>query len=238
MYNRFVKRLIDLLLAIMAIVLFWWIFLVVALFVRVKLGSPVLFSQYRPGKKDKSGKEVIFKLYKFRTMTDEKDNDGNLLPDEKRMTKFGSWLRNTSLDELPEIINILKGEMSFVGPRPQLVRDMVFMTDEQRKRHNVRPGLSGLAQVRGRNAISWENKLKIDLEYIEKISFLFDLKIICMTVFKVIKREGITEEGMATAADYGDYLLNNGMIEYDYYCEMQEKAKLLLLDLEKSNGKL
>lgn len=183
-----------------------------------------------------TGKEKIFNMYKFRTMTEQRDEEGNLLPDERRLTKFGSWLRATSLDELPETFNILKGDMSVVGPRPQLVRDMVFMTEEQRMRHTVKPGLSGLAQVNGRNAIGWEEKLKWDLRYIENISFLRDLKIILMTVLKAfIKREGITEENMATAEDFGDYLLRSHCISKEVYDEKQELAKRII---EGWNGKI
>jgi len=161
-------------------------------------------------------------------MTDERDEKGNLLPDDKRLTKFGAFLRSTSLDEIPEAINILKGDMSVIGPRPQLVRDMVFMTDEQRHRHDVRPGLSGLAQVRGRNAISWEGKLSTDLEYVNNISFFSDLKIIFLTVVKALKREGITEEGMATAEDYGDELLKRGLVDSDEYNKKQIVAREIL----------
>lgn len=153
-YQRYGKRVIDLCLSLVLLILFWWVLAIVAILVRVKLGGPVLFKQPRPGKDEK-----IFKLYKFRTMTDERDEKGNLLPDEVRLTRFGKALRATSLDELPEVLNIVRGEMAIIGPRPQLVRDMVFMTPEQRKRHFVRPGLSGLAQVNGRNAIAWDDKL-------------------------------------------------------------------------------
>ena len=208
----------------MAIVVFSWLYVIVAVLVRVKLGSPVLFTQPRPGKDEK-----IFKMYKFRTMTDERDENGELLPDEIRLTKFGKWLRSTSLDELPEAFNILKGDMSIIGPRPQLVRDMVFMTEEQRQRHTVKPGLSGLAQVNGRNDIDWEDKLNWDLKYIKKITFVGDVKIIFQTVMKAfIKQEGITEGDMATAQDFGDYLLGKGEVSKEEYDEKQEEAKLLL----------
>ena len=152
-YERYIKRVLDLIWAILAIVVFWWLYIIIAILVKIKLGSPVIFKQQRPGLNEK-----VFSLYKFRTMTDERDENGNLMPDEVRLTKFGKWLRSTSLDELPEVFNIINGDMSVIGPRPQLVRDMVFMTEEQRERHSVRPGLSGLAQVNGRNSISWENK--------------------------------------------------------------------------------
>lgn len=223
-YEKHIKRIVDIVCASMALLVFGWLYLLVALLVRVKLGSPVIFKQSRPGKDEK-----VFNLYKFRTMTDEKDEEGNLLPDEVRLTKFGKVLRATSLDELPETINILKGDMSIIGPRPQLVRDMVFMTDEQRKRHDVRPGLSGLAQVNGRNDIDWEDKLRWDLKYIKKITFIGDVKIIFQTVLKAfIKQEGITEGDMATAEDFGDYLLHRGKISQEEYDQKQEEAKHIL----------
>lgn len=228
MYRHFFKRIFDIVCSLLALVVFCWLYAIITILVRIKLGSPILFTQIRPGKKDKDGKEKLFKLYKFRTMTDEKDADGKLLPDEVRLTKFGAWLRSTSLDELPEAINILKGDMSVIGPRPQLVRDMVFMTEEQRHRHDVKPGLSGLAQVRGRNAISWEDKLSTDLEYIKKIYFWFDLRIVLETVVKFLKREDITQDDMATAEDYGDYLLRVGKVSQEEYTRKQEDAKLIL----------
>ena len=191
---------------------------------RFKLGSPVLFRQPRPGKDEK-----IFNLYKFRSMTDERDENGNLLPDEMRLTKFGKALRATSLDELPEVFNIVLGEMAIIGPRPQLVRDMVFMTPEQRRRHCVRPGLSGLAQVNGRNAIAWDDKLAYDLDYIEHITFAGDVAIFFKTLAKAfVKQEGITEDGMATAADYGDYLLAMKRVTREKYDDLQAQAKKLL----------
>lgn len=223
-YEKYVKRLLDIICALLAIICFCWLYAIVAVLVRVKLGSPVLFTQPRPGKNEK-----IFKMYKFRTMTDEKDESGELLSDEIRLTAFGKWLRSTSLDELPEAFNILKGDMSIIGPRPQLVRDMVFMTEKQRKRHSVRPGLSGLAQVNGRNDIDWEDKLDWDLKYIEKITFLGDVKIIFQTVMKAfIKQEGITEGDMATAQDFGDYLLDKGKVSKEEYESRQIEAKGLL----------
>lgn len=216
-YEKNIKRGIDILCSLLALVVFWWIYLMIAFLVRIKLGSPILFRQTRPGKDEK-----LFELYKFRTMTDERDENGNLLPDEVRLTAFGKALRKTSLDELPEVLNILRGDMSIVGPRPQLVRDMVFMTEKQRKRHLVRPGLSGLAQVNGRNDIDWEEKLEWDLKYIEKITFRGDIKIILQTVIKAfVKQEGITEGDMATAEDYGDYLLRKSRISRNEYAERQ-----------------
>ena len=220
-YEKHVKRGMDILCSLLALIVFWWLYLVVALLVRIKLGSPVLFRQTRPGKDEK-----LFELYKFRTMTDERDENGNLLPDEVRLTAFGKALRKTSLDELPEVFNILKGDMSIVGPRPQLVRDMVFMSERQRKRHLVRPGLSGLAQVNGRNDIDWDEKLDWDLKYIEKITFKGDVKIILQTVIKAfVKQEGITEGDMATAEDYGEFLLKREMITNSMFELGQNKAK-------------
>lgn len=223
MYQKYIKRLLDIVCTLAAMIVFCWLYAIVAILVRIKLGGPVIFCQERPGLYGK-----IFTLYKFRTMTDDRDEEGELLPDEVRLTKFGRILRSTSLDELPEAANILKGDMSVVGPRPQLVRDMVFMTEDQRKRHDVRPGLSGLAQVSGRNNISWDEKLAIDLEYIKKITFLGDVKIVLMTVGKAFKREDITEEGMATAADFGDYLLATDRVSQEEYDEKQVEAKELL----------
>ena len=229
-YEKYIKRLLDIVCSLAALLAFWWLYLIIATLVKMKLGSPVLFTQPRPGLVDsKTRKETIFKMYKFRTMTDEKDENGNLLPDDVRLTKFGKWLRSTSLDELPEVFNILKGDMSIIGPRPQLVRDMVFMTKEQRLRHTAKPGLSGLAQVNGRNAIAWEDKLAWDLKYIKKVSFIEDLKIIFKTVQKAfIKQEGITEDDMATATDFGDYLLANGKVSEEEYIDRQNEARVLL----------
>ena len=223
MYEKYFKRFFDIVLSLGGLVVLSPVYLLLCILVRVKLGSPVLFCQNRPGKDEK-----IFKLCKFRTMTDERDEAGNLLPDDVRLTGFGKLLRSTSLDELPELVNILKGEMSIVGPRPQLVRDMVFMTPEERERHTVRPGLTGLAQVSGRNAISWENKLQYDLQYIEKISFKEDVKILFKTVLKVFEREGLSDGENATAEDLGDYLLRIGRIDEAEYAQGQEERKELL----------
>ena len=223
MYKRYIKRALDIFCALAAIIVFWWLYLIVAILVRVKLGSPVIFKQPRPGKDER-----IFNLYKFRTMTDERDENGNLLPDEVRLTKFGKLLRATSLDELPECINILKGDMSVVGPRPQLVRDMVFMTDAQRTRHTVRPGLTGLAQVSGRNNITWEQKFEYDLRYIDRITFIGDLKIILQTVGKVLKKSDTVREGTVSDVDYGDWLMLEGKGDRAAYDEKQAKAKQLL----------
>lgn len=227
-YEKYIKRLIDIVCSLIALLVFWWLYLIVAVLVKIKLGSPVLFTQPRPGLVDpKTGKETVFKMYKFRTMTDERDENGNLLPDEVRLTSFGKWLRSTSLDELPEVFNILKGDMSIIGPRPQLVRDMVFMTQEYRMRHTAKPGLSGLAQVMGRNAISWEEKFDWDLKYIENISFLNDLKIILFTVKKVFGKSESSEE-LDVTDDYGVALLKSGQITQKVFDEKQLEAKIIL----------
>ena len=186
MYAKYIKRILDLILSLMALIVLMPLMIIIGILVRINLGSPIIFKQKRPGKNEK-----IFTLYKFRTMTDKRDIDGNLLPDEYRLTKFGKFLRSTSLDELPELINIIKGDMAIVGPRPLLVEYLPYYTEEEKHRHDVRPGLTGLAQVNGRNAISWEEKLKYDTEYIKKISFYSDLKIIFKTIKKTIKREDI-----------------------------------------------
>lgn len=220
LYRRYFKRPMDFLLALIAIIVLSPVLVLVALLVRTKLGSPVFFKQKRPGFNEK-----IFTMYKFRTMTDERDENGELLRDSIRLTKFGKFLRSTSLDELPELFNILVGNMSIVGPRPQLVRDMVFMTSKQRKRHSVLPGLTGWAQVNGRNSVTWEEKLKLDLEYINNVTFFGDLKIIIITVGKVFKRESISSEGMETAEDFGDYLLRIGMIDERRYNDRIERSK-------------
>lgn len=225
-YEKYIKRAADVACSAGAIVVFSPLYIGLAAMVKHKLGSPILFTQDRPGLVGKDGKETIFKMYKFRTMTDERDENGELLPDEKRLTKFGAWLRNSSLDELPEAFNILNGTMSVIGPRPQLVRDMTFMSKEQRRRHTAKPGLSGLAQVNGRNAISWEEKLNWDLKYIDNVGPAEDLKIVVDTVKKAfIKQEGITEDGMATAMDFGDHLLKEGKVDQATYDEKRGRAK-------------
>lgn len=224
MYRRYIKRPMDFILSFCAIIVLAPVLLITAILVRIKLGSPVLFKQKRPGLNEK-----IFTLYKFRTMTDERDENGELLSDDIRLTRFGKLLRSTSLDELPELFNIIKGDMSIVGPRPQLVRDMVFMTPEQRQRHCVLPGLSGWAQVNGRNGITWEEKLLLDLEYINAITFLQDWKIIFMTVAKVFQRDGVSAEGMDTAEDFGDYLLREKKISEDEYCATLEESEQMIM---------
>ena len=223
MYRKYIKRLLDIIMAAAGIIVLSPVMLVTAFLVRVKLGSPVIFKQNRPGKNER-----IFEMYKFRSMTDERDQDGNLLPDEVRLTEFGKKLRATSLDELPELFNILKGDMSVVGPRPQLVRDMVFMTAKQRKRHEVLPGLTGLAQVNGRNKISWEEKLSWDLKYVNHISLRTDLSIVVKTIIKVLKRENISTVGMETAEDLGDYLVRTKKINKEVYEIYNERARLIM----------
>ena len=200
MYQKFFKRFLDVVLSLCALIVLSPVLLVVAILVRVKLGSPVLFHQERPGRHEK-----IFKLYKFRSMTDERDAQGNLLPDEVRLTRFGKLLRSTSLDELPELFNILKGDMSLIGPRPLLVRYLPYYTEEERHRHDVRPGLTGLAQVNGRNALGWEDRFKYDLYYVEHLNFLLDIKIIAMTAGKVLKRSGTLSGAEQTVADFDVY---------------------------------
>lgn len=234
-YESVIKRLLDILCSLLAIIVFWWLYVLIAIVVRIKMGKPVLFKQPRPGIIDpNTGKERIFDMYKFRTMTDARDKNGNLLPDEDRLPAFGKMLRATSLDELPEAFNILKGDMSVIGPRPWLVRDMVFMSYEQRMRHTAKPGLSGLAQVMGRNAISWEDKINWDLKYIKKISFLGDAKIVWMTVKKVFIRKNITEssEEIDVTLDYGDALLEAGKISQTEYDNLQVYAKQLIKEHE------
>ena len=197
-YEKYFKRPIDILCSLAAIIVFSWLYIIVAILVRIKLGSPILFTQDRPGKDEK-----IFKLYKFRTMTDQKDENGNLLPDDIRLTKFGKLLRSTSLDELPEAFNILKGDMSVIGPRPLLTQYLERYNQEQRQRHQVRPGLSGYAQVNGRNAITWEQKFKYDVDYVKKITFLGDVKIVLQTIGKVfIKQEGISSSTSETMEEF------------------------------------
>ena len=221
-YARYIKRILDVLLSGCALIVLSPVLLIVAVLVRTKLGSPVIFCQERPGKDEK-----IFKMYKFRSMTDARDENGELLPDEVRLTHFGKVLRSTSLDELPELFNILKGDMSIVGPRPQLVRDMVFMTKEQRRRHKVTQGLTGLAQVNGRNNISWEEKLAWDQKYVKHVTFLGDLWIILRTIGNVLKKEDINTDGMATAEDFGDYLLRTGKVDQTTYDRKQRIARCL-----------
>jgi len=199
-YRRFLKRPMDFVLSFMAIIILSPVLIIVAILVRFKLGSPVLFKQKRPGLNEK-----IFTMYKFRTMTDEKDENGELLPDSVRLTKFGRMLRSTSLDELPELFNILNGDMSIVGPRPLLVQYLPYYSETEKMRHSARPGLSGLAQINGRNAISWEERFDYDIKYVNKITFLVDLKIIIQTVLKAIQRSDIGERGVDVPMDFDEY---------------------------------
>lgn len=223
MYAKYFKRIIDFILSLIALIVLSPVLVVLMILGAVFMRGNPFFTQPRPGKNER-----IFKLIKFRTMDNRKDADGNLLPDEVRLNGYGKFLRSTSLDELPELINILVGDMAVIGPRPQLVRDMVFMSDEQRRRHSVRPGLSGLAQVNGRNVITWEDKLNWDLKYIEKITFLGDVKIIFETLDKVFKRADINREGTASDMDFGDYLLAKGEAGKEEYDMKQAEAKKLL----------
>lgn len=197
MYKHFFKRFLDVVYSLGFILCFWWVYIIVAILVKKKLGSPVLFKQQRPGLNGK-----VFTMYKFRSMTDTKDKDGKLLSDEERLPRFGQLLRATSLDEIPEFFNILKGDMSLVGPRPLLVQYLERYNERQARRHGVRPGITGWAQVNGRNTISWEQKFEYDVEYVEKCSFLLDIKIIFMTIKKIFIREGISQEGNVTMEEF------------------------------------
>ncbi len=229
MYAKFFKRFFDFVLSLMALVVLSPVFLVLMAVGAIALKGNPFFSQLRPGKKGKDGKEIIFKLLKFRTMSNARGEDGELLPDDQRLGKYGTFLRSTSLDELPSLINIVCGQLSIVGPRPQLVRDMTFMSEEQRHRHDVRPGLTGLAQVNGRNNITWEQKFEYDLQYINSgITFLGDVKIILKTVGKVLKRSDTVREGTVSDMDFGDWLMTEGKIDQKTYDEKQAEAKELL----------
>lgn len=233
-YEKYIKRLLDIMCSLLFIFVFCWLFAIIAVVVKIKMGSPVIFKQPRPGIV-KNGKETIFDMYKFRSMTDERDENGELLPDEKRLSKFGAFLRSTSLDELPEVFCILRGTMSVVGPRPQLIRDMVFMSDQQRMRHTAKPGLTGLAQVMGRNAITWGEKLDWDLKYIENVNFISDVRILFKTVAAVFNRSGITDGENATALDYGDALLKLGKVSKQQHDTLQEYARNLIKEYEGKN---
>lgn len=223
-YEKYMKRPLDFILSLCAIIVLSPVLLLVAILVKIKLGSPVIFKQLRPGLHGK-----IFSMYKFRTMTDEKDENGNLLPDEKRLTGLGKILRSMSLDELPELFCILNGSMSCVGPRPQLIRDMVFMTDEQRRRHIVTPGLTGYAQVSGRNNITWEQKIEYDLQYIYGgITLIGDAKIILQTIGKVLMRSDTVREGTVSDVDFGDWLLMCEKISKEEYDQKQTEAEKIL----------
>ena len=232
MYAKFFKRLLDFVLSLMALIVLSPVLLILIVVGAIAMCGNPFFVQPRPGKKDKNGQEKIFKLIKFRTMDNRKDKDGNLLPDEVRLNKYGRVLRSTSLDELPELLNILIGDMSIVGPRPQLVRDMVFMTAEQRRRHDVRPGLTGYAQVNGRNNITWEQKFEYDLQYIDNGITLFnDVKIILQTVGKVLKRSDTVREGTVSDMDFGDWLMVEGKVDQETYDASQLEAKELISNM-------
>ncbi len=232
MYAKCFKRVLDCLLSVVALIILSPLFCVLTFVgVIVMKGNPFFF-QPRPGKIGRDGKEVIFKLIKFRTMSNAKDKNGNLLPDEQRLGKYGVWLRSTSLDELPELLNIVTGSLGICGPRPFLVRDVVFMSEEQRRRHVIRPGLTGLAQVNGRNNITWEQKIEYDLKYIDSgVTFAGDIKIILQTVGKVLKRSDTVREGTVSDMDFGDWLLQEGKVDKKTYDEKQEEAKRILCNL-------
>ena len=230
MYARVFKRVFDFLLSLSAVIVLFPIFLILTLIGAIAMRGNPFFTQLRPGRIcRKTGKEKIFKLVKFRTMSNARDKEGRLLPDSVRLNGYGRFLRSTSLDELPELFNILAGHMSIVGPRPQLVRDMVFMAEEQRRRHAVRPGLTGLAQVNGRNNITWEQKIEYDLQYIDSGIRLFrDLGIIFKTVGKVLSRSDTVREGTDSDMDFGDWLMQEGKVDQATYDEKQAEAKELL----------
>lgn len=229
MYAKYLKRLLDFLLSAAALVVLSPVMVILTVVGAIAMKGNPFFFQLRPGKKRNDGVEKVFKLVKFRTMSNAKDADGNLLPDDQRLGKYGIWLRNTSLDELPELINILAGDLSLCGPRPFLVRDCVFMTAEQRRRHDVRPGLTGLAQVNGRNNITWEQKIEYDLQYIDSgITFVGDVKILLQTVGKVLKGSDTVREGTVSDMDFGDWLLMEGKVDRETYNEKQKEAREIL----------
>lgn len=229
MYEKCIKRLLDFLLSIMALIVLSPLLLLLSAFGAIAMKGNPFFTQPRPGKKGKDGKEKIFKLIKLRTMSNEKDKDGNLLPDSVRLNGYGKFLRSTSLDELPELLNIVAGDLSICGPRPFLVRDCVFMTEEQRRRHDVRPGLTGLAQVNGRNNITWEQKIEYDLQYIDHgITLWGDIKIIFQTVGKVLKRSDTVREGTESDIDFGDWLMAEGKVDRETYDMKQKEAKEMI----------
>ena len=224
-YKPVFKRFWDIFLSLFALLVLSPLFIILTIIGAIAMKGNPFFVQRRPGKKDKNGKEKIFKLIKFRSMSNAKDKEGNLLPDDKRLNAYGKFLRSTSLDEFPEALNILIGDMSVIGPRPQLIKDLVFMNDEQRHRHDVRPGLSGLAQVNGRNNISWEQKFEYDLQYVSKISIWKDIGLIFKTIGKMFKRSDIAREGTESDIDFGDWLLQEGKIDQQEYNHKQSEAK-------------
>lgn len=229
MYESVFKRWLDIFVSGITLLVLFPVLLVLIITGTIMMKGNPFFVQPRPGQKDKTGKEKIFNLIKFRTMNNARGTDGQLLPDEQRLGKYGKWLRSTSLDELPSLINIFKGDLSVVGPRPQLVRDMVFMTPEQRRRHDVPQGLTGLAQINGRNNISWEKKFEYDLLYIENgITFMNDMKIIFQTIGKVLKRSDVVREGTASDMDFGDWLMKHRKVDQATYDAKQVEARELL----------
>ena len=229
MYAKFWKRFFDFILSLLALIVLSPILLILTVVGAIAMRGNPFFVQPRPGQKGKDGREKIFYLIKLRSMSNKRGTNGELLPDDQRLGRYGAFLRSTSLDELPSLINIVLGQLSIVGPRPFLVRDCVFLTDEQRRRHDVRPGLTGLAQVNGRNNITWEQKFEYDLLYIDRgITFLGDLKIIIQTVGKVLKRSDTVREGTVSDMDYGDWLMMEGKVDQATYDEKQEEARELL----------
>lgn len=228
-YEKYIKRCLDFGVSVTMLIMLSPVLLVLTVVGAIAMKGNPLFLQPRPGKKGKDGKEKIFMLIKFRTMSNEKDKDGNLLPDNQRLGKYGAWLRSTSLDELPELANIVAGHLGICGPRPFLVKDCVFMTEEQRRRHDVRPGLTGLAQVNGRNNITWEQKIEYDLQYIDSgITFIGDMKIIFKTFEKVLKRSDTVREGTVSDMDFGEWLLLKGKVDEETYNEKVREALILL----------
>lgn len=229
MYAGFFKRFFDILLSLIALIVLSPVLLILMIVGAIVMKGNPFFTQLRPGKRRKDGRERIFRMVKFRTMSNAKNEHGDLLPDADRLNKYGIWLRSTSLDELPSLVNIFIGDLTIVGPRPQLVRDMTFMTAEQRRRHNVRPGLTGLAQINGRNNITWEQKFEYDLQYIDSgITLIGDIKIILGTVVHVLRRDDTVREGTSSDMDFGDWLMEQGKVDKETYDKKQAEAKELL----------